>query len=193
MSAILVKSGQHAATWRGMILSMVALCVVALASPAMAVPLDEFFGSYSGSAEIVESDGSARPRDMSVEIAPTERGKFSVAWTSTTYYSDGRVNEKSYHIDFRPTDRAGVYAAAQQRNVFGHEVQLDPMKGEPFVWARIEGDTMTVFSLFVDDSGGYEIQQFDRTLIPGGLFLSFSRVRNGEILKTVEAELTRTN
>ncbi|WP_240453895.1 hypothetical protein [Chachezhania antarctica] len=194
MSAILSRHGQRAAIWRSWIRGLVTIAVVsvlAAAIPASAAPLEAFYGAYSGSADVIETDGTTIPRDMSVEIAGLERDRFLVSWTSVTFRTDGRVKEKSYTIEFKPADRPGVYAAAQTRNVFGHEVQFDPMSGEPFVWARIVDDTMTVFSLFVGDDGGYEMQQFDRTLEADGLHLSFSRVRNGEILKTVEADLVR--
>lgn len=149
-----------------------------------------FVGKYDGSAEVVALDGSKIPRDMSVEISETDDG-FRVQWTSLTYRTDGRTKEKSYTIDFVSSDREMVYAAAQKRNVFGHEVQLDPMKGEPYVWARIEGDTMTVYSLFVGANGGYSLQQYDRTLAEGGLQLRFQTIRDGEIQRAVETFLTR--
>lgn len=169
----------------------IGLCMVLvlLAGQALADP-SRFAGTYSGSAEVVSADGSTLPRDMSVEIK-TSRPGFSVTWTSVTYRSDGRVSEKSYSIDFVPSDRDSVYAAAQRKNVFGHEVQLDPMKGEPYVWGRITGDTMTVFSLFVAEDGGYSLQQYDRTLADGGLNLRFQTIRDGEILRAVETFLTR--
>lgn len=149
-----------------------------------------FVGNYSGSADVVTADGSSHKRDMSVEISLTKDG-FNVSWTSVSYKSDGRVKEKSYSIDFIPTDRPQVFAAAQKKDVFGHLVQLDPMKGEPFIWARIITDTMTVYSLFVNEDGGYEMQQYDRTLTEGGLQLEFSRVRNGQHQKSVSTLLTR--
>jgi hypothetical protein len=70
-------------------------------------------------------------------------------------------------------------------------VQLDPMKGEPYVWGRIDGDTLSVYSLFVAEDGGYEIQQFDRTLTTGGLMLDYQSVRNGQINRTVTTFLER--
>mmetsp|Transcript_7024 Transcript_7024/g.11370 ORF Transcript_7024/g.11370 Transcript_7024/m.11370 type:complete len:81 (+) Transcript_7024:73-315(+) len=79
-----------------------------------------------------------------------------------------------------------------RRNVFGHEVQLNPMKGEPYVWSRIDGETLTVYSLFVDVDGGYSLQQYDRTLADGGLNLRFQTIRDGEILRAVETFLTRS-
>lgn len=149
-----------------------------------------FVGTYSGSAEVVVADGNHARRDMSVEIDETGDG-FRVHWTSTTIKPNGRTKEKSYAIDFVPSVRDGIYSAAMERNLFGHTVQLDPMKGEPFVWGRIVGDTLTVFSLFVDDDGGYEMQQYDRTLADGGLQLEFSFLRNGEQLRSVSTFLKR--
>ena len=65
------------------------------------------------------------------------------------------------------------------------------MKGEPYVWSRIDGDTLSVYSMYVTEAGGYEIQQFDRTLATGGLELEFQNVRDGKILRTVSTFLTR--
>ncbi|MEX0349648.1 MAG: hypothetical protein AB3N15_09530 [Paracoccaceae bacterium] len=149
-----------------------------LAKAAIAADVADFVGDYTGSAEMLKSDGTLEARDMSVSISETQNG-FNVSWTTVAFKHDGRVKEQAFSIDFIPTDRSGVFSAAMKRNVFGHEVQLDPMKGEPFVWGRIWGDTMTVYSLFIDDAGGYEMQQFDRTLTKDGLDLNFSRVRDG--------------
>lgn len=170
------------------------LCAAAALSLASALPtfadVSRFFGEYVGSAEVIEADGTAVPRDMSVKIQEHRKG-FQVNWSSTTFRGDGRVSEKSYSINFVASERDGVYSAAMQRNVFGHEVQMDPMKGEPFVWARIHEDTLSVYSLSVAANGEYEIQQFDRTLAEGGLELEFLRVRNGAIQRTVTSFLER--
>lgn len=168
---------------------MIGLMFIGFAQMSLA-DASAFVGEYTGSADIVSADGNSSKRDMSVEISTTNEG-FNVSWTSVSYKSDGRVKEKSYSIDFIPTDRPNVFAAAQKKDVFGHLVQLDPMKGEPFVWSRIIEDTMTVYSLFVNDDGGYEMQQFDRTLTEGGLQLEFSRVRNGQHERSVSTLLTR--
>ncbi len=175
---------------RNALRSAAVLIVVLLAATAAQADASRFVGNYSGSAEVLSADGTKIPRDMSVEINVLEEG-FRVSWTSTTHRADGSDKVKSYTIDFRPSDREGVYAAAMKRNVFGHNVQLDPMKGEPFVWARIDGDTLSVYSLFVTETGGYEIQEFDRTLADGGLQLDFKVVMNGMIQRTVSTFLER--
>lgn len=165
--------------------------MLTMAAPVRASELiAPFVGDYVGSAEMVAADGTRIPRDMNVSIRANKEG-FTVEWTSTTRKPDGRLKSKSYSIDFLPTDRGGVYSAGMRKNVFGHSVQLDPMKGEPFVWGRIRGDMLTVFSLFVDENGDYEIQQFDRTLAEGGLNLKFTDWRNGEPQRTVETFLKR--
>lgn len=148
-----------------------------------------FVGDYSGSAEVETYDGGTAQRDMSVSIRETRDG-FTVKWNSTTW-RDGKGKQKTYTISFVPTDRDSVYAAAMTRNVFGHEVPLDPMKGEPYVWSRIVGDTLTVFSLYVSASGGYELQQFDRTLVPEGLRLDFTASSDTSARRTVTTVLHR--
>lgn len=158
---------------------------------ALANETSRFVGNYSGSADVENSDGTVTPRDMSVTISELDEG-FTVQWSSVTYRDDGRSKEKSYRIDFVPADRGdGIFAAAMRRNVFGHAVQLDPMKGEPYVWSRIHSDTLTVYSLFVSEDGGYEMQQFDRTLVDGGLELHFKRIDNGVTQREVKTFLAR--
>lgn len=169
---------------------VVCAAAVILAASVAQADISRFFGSYVGSAEVVSLDGSSRPRDMSVKISGVDGG-FSVNWASTTYRLDGTAKEKSYTIEFAPSDRDGVFAAAMKRNVFGHNVQLDPMRGEPYVWSRIEGDTLSLYSMYVTDTGGYEIQQFDRTLAEGGLALEFKNIRDGIILRTVSTFLRK--
>ena len=164
--------------------------VLAGVSLARASVMETFEGTYSGSAEVVSADGSTSNRDMSVEISETRNG-FTVAWSTTSIRANGSIKEKDYLIEFVPSDREGVYAAAMERNVFGHEVQLDPMKGEPYVWARVKNGTLSVFSLFVDEAGDYEMQQFDRTLTEGGLQLEFRAYRAGEVMRSVSTFLAK--
>ena len=168
------------------------LMALVLALPALAKgtpEIEPFLGEFTGSASYVNG-GEENKRDLSVEISQNKEG-FTVQWTSITYRPDGRVKEKSYEINFVPSDREMVYAAAQKKNVFGHAVQMDPMKGEPYVWARIVDDTLTVYSLFVGEDGSYDLQEFDRTLADGGLDLSFRSLRDGEIQREIKAFLSR--
>lgn len=160
------------------------------AIPGFAAGISQFTGEYSGSVDLVKEDGDTDPRDMSVVIREMKKG-FTIKWTSTTEKDDGRRKTKTYEIEFRKTGRNGIYSAAMTRNVFGHSVPLDPMEGEPFVWGRITGDTLTVFSLFIHPNGDYEMQQYDRTLAEGGLNLVYSSRLNGEPRRQLSTFLKR--
>lgn len=160
------------------------------AVPGLAAGISQFVGEYSGSVDLVKDDGDTDPRDMSVVIHELKKG-FTIKWTSTTEKDDGRRKTKTYEIEFQKTGRDGIYSAAMTRNVFGHAVPLDPMEGEPFVWGRITGDTLTVFSLFIHPNGDYEMQQYDRTLAEGGLDLVYSSRLNGEPRRKLSTFLKR--
>ncbi|WP_254684583.1 hypothetical protein SuNHUV7_31450 (plasmid) [Pseudoseohaeicola sp. NH-UV-7] len=168
---------------------VMALALAMAAQMAFANQIDRFAGTYTGSVSF-ESGGKTIQRDLNVKIAPTKAG-FTVDWTTGTYRADGTLKAKSYSVEFQPSERDGVYGAAMKNNVFGKAVPLDPMKGEPYVWGRIEDDTLTVFSLYVYDDGEYEIQQFDRTLVEGGLELKFKSMRDGHVHRELGAYLER--
>ena len=171
-------------------LVMLSALFLSVQSAFCAETLNRFVGSYSGSAEVEQIDGTVEQRDMSVAIRETYKG-FEVQWSTTIRRADGDAKTKSYKIEFIPSERDGVFAAAMQTNVFGHTVQMNPMKGEPFVWARVIGDTLTIFSLYVAENGDYLMQQYDRTLADGGLDLDFSLHRNGMPSRKVSTFLTR--
>lgn len=166
------------------------LVLLLLPVAAGAAGIGAFAGEYSGSAAVVKPGGETEQRDMSVVIRETRDG-FMLRWTSVSIKKDGRRKAKTYEITFQPSGRGDVFAAAMTRNVFGHAVQLDPMKGEPYVWARIIDDTLTVFSLFIAPNGDYEMQQYDRRLAPGGLDLIFSSHRNGIPMRVLQTFLKR--
>ena len=48
-------------------------------------------------------------------------------------------------------------------------------------------------ALHVLEDGGYEMQTYARTRIPEGLALVYSRVRDGEVLRTVESTLSEVD
>ncbi|MDH3377556.1 MAG: hypothetical protein OEQ39_11455 [Gammaproteobacteria bacterium] len=151
--------------------------------------IDPFIGEYTGQAK-VEVDGVEHNRDLKVSIAHT-KGGFNVTWDTTKIKASGKSKTKSYSINFVSSPRPNVFASAMKVNVFGGHVALDPMQGDPYVWARIEGPTLTVYALHILDDGGYEMQVYDRTIAEGGLELRFSRIRNGTSLRDIRASLGR--
>ncbi len=147
--------------------------------------IEAFAGQFVGTG-IAENERSGNLaltlRDLDVRIAP-EDGGFALSWTTVVRADDGSdVKRKAGAIYFVPTDQAGVFRAA---------IDMDPLAGLPFVWARIRGQTLTVHSLLVDNDGSYEIQTYDRTLTRAGMDLKFTRVRDGTPMRTVTGKLAK--
>lgn len=150
---------------------------------------EQFFGRYVGSA-VNDGDNELPGRKMEVTIKPYKKG-FNVKWSTTSFRAKNKVKKSTFTINFKPSKEPGVYGSAMSKDVFGHERPLDPLKGDPFVWAHLDGKTMTVNSLLVAQDGGYEIQTYERTLVEDGMELVFSRVQNGKIKRQIKGSLKK--
>jgi len=166
----------------------------AAAAPAFAADpsIERFFGRFIGKTAIAIG-GEKTPRDISVEIRPVDDDDdaFTIKWDTVITKADGSTKANSDKILFQDTKRDAIYSSAMRVNVFGKRTPLDPLSGDPFVWARVTGDTLTVFALLITDAGSYEMQVYDRTLTGDQMELRFSRVRDGEKLKEIMGALTR--
>lgn len=171
------------------------LAMAGLARPlhAEAPAIDAFFGRYEGRA-IVAGDGQTTTRDLDVRIEPAGdagAGQFRITWSTLIRRSEAGEKRKSYSILFKRTPRPGIFASAMRTDMFGNAVPLDPLKGDPFVWCRIAGRTLTVYALQITDDGGYDLQVYDRTLRDGGLDLKFTRLDEGQPPTVVTAVLEK--
>ena len=180
--------------WRTALPGLVLAAILTIASATTSLGdtgiLQKFFGNYTGQS-ISLADQGLSERDLAVTIKPYQNEGFSLDWTTITKRPDGKSKHQSYAVAFEPTPRAGIYRAAQRRNMFGHFMPLDPMAGEPYLWAHLSNDTLTVQALIITEDGGYEIQTYERRLAPHGLDLTFSRVADGKILKTINGVLRK--
>ncbi len=153
--------------------------------------IEDFYGDFVGHV-VTDEYGSAEDRDLSVSIRPARKDdNFQIKWTTVIHKASGKLKRKIYNIKFRPTHRPNVFSSAMKINVFGGSVPLDPLKGDPFVWARIKGDTLTVHALIISDDGSYEMQIYDRTLNKSGLWLDYTRIDRGQHVKKIETQLVR--
>ncbi len=157
------------------------------AGPAFADhAIEPFFGEYKG---IALSDNNSS-RVLKLSIKPTKKKGFEIDWSTTTFDSNNEKT-KSYTVSFVPSGRDNIFSSAMRRNLFGKLTPMDPLKGDPFVWCKIEGNSLIVYSLLILDNGGYEMQEYVRTLNGDKLNLNFSRIRNGNPLKVIKGEYTR--
>jgi hypothetical protein len=145
--------------------------------------IDPFVGKYIGKATSKLLD-KLTDRDLNFEIRKHDNG-FSLRWTTIIPRSDGKSKRTSFRIRFEKTRKVSLFSAAMRRNAFGAPVPLDPLKGDPYMWASIRGKTLGVYGVHVTADGGYELQVYERTLVPGGIKVVFKRIRNGKRLKEI--------
>ena len=131
-----MNTGRIISTW-----VLAAIAAMAMVSTGRTAEPDiaPFFGEYEGEA-VTDHDGEIRKRDLRVKISPNNNG-FTVNWISVTKRPDGKLKRKEYSIDFHPTRRGGIYRSGERRDLFGNPVPLDPMQGDPYVWARVHENT----------------------------------------------------
>ena len=181
------------------VIAFAGLVMLCIAGPnksyAQKHPMDAFFGLFSGVVAVMgEADTSTR--EVQVHIYPDDDDdeNFLIDWTTVIHRETGGDKEASYSIHFAPSERKDIYSSAMRKNMFGNWVPLNPLKGDPYVWARLKDNTLTVYAMIITDDGGYEMQQYDRTLRDDGhMKLVFTRIRNGEALRSIEGLLMRVD
>ncbi len=152
--------------------------------------IEAFYGHFSGTAD-AQVSGESERRQLTVRIEPKD-DNFEVAWGTRVKRADMTQKDHSYRILFRKTRRGAIYASAMRMNVFGKHIPMDPLAGDPFVWARIHDNTLTVYALMITNKGAYDMQIYDRTLRDdGNMDLAYTRILDGSINKEITATLER--
>lgn len=178
-------------TYRGFI-RMAALCGAMLfgigAVAAQNQPPEAFYGTFQGSGFAENRDSlyfGTTIRDLDVVIARAGSG-FSVTWTTVIRSGGDPANpdtrRKTQTVSFMPGSQPGVFRGTPSG---------DPLSGNPYIWARIAAQTLTVYILNITANGSYEMQSYARTLGGYGMELVFSRIRDGEPVRSARARLTK--
>lgn len=176
---------------RGLIPALLTLVLTVLtagAGHAENLPPRAFFGTFQGSGYAENRDSiyfGTTVRDLDVVIAASGNG-FSVTWT-TVIRSGGDPNNpdvkrKAQTVTFSPSGQPGVYRGTPSG---------DPLAGNPYVWARLEKSTMTVYIMTISPNGAYEMQSYARTVSGTGMDLVFTRIRDGEPVREAKAKLIK--
>lgn len=148
---------------------------------------ETFYGTFQGSGYAENRDSlyfGSTVRDLDVVIAPSGGG-FSVTWTTVIRSggpNDPKVTRKAQTVSFSPAGQPGVFRGTPSG---------DPLAGNPYVWARIEEHTMTTYIMTISGDGAYEMQSYARTLSGTGMDLVFTRIRDGEPVRSAQAKLVK--
>lgn len=157
-------------------------------SVARDLPISAFHGKFSGGGIAHNADSeyfAMTTRDFDVVIKPASGG-VRIDWTSVIRRGgdplNPRVRRKTSSKLLRPTGAPNVFHGSESGN---------PLKGGELCWARIDGNTLTVFLMTVSKKGIYELQQYDRTLSGAGMTLLFRSWRDGDRLRSVSGRLVK--
>jgi hypothetical protein len=151
--------------------------------------VDRFYGTFEGVSDTAV-EGELSKRDLRVIVRSDDAG-FIVDWSAQMRKMNGRVKRTEYSIAFEPTHRENIYQSMMRADLFGHMRPLDPMRGDPFVWATIDENTLTVYALLITASGAQDLQIYRRTLTRSGLSLDFTRLYDTSPIRHVTATLRR--
>ena len=112
---------------------------------------------------------------------------FKVTWTSVIRgggdVEKPKVRKKSTTRTFVPAAQRGVYKGTSSG---------DPLSGKEVSWARIKGNSLIVYLMVIDNRGAYQLQRYDRKLVGSGMELTFTRLKDGEQVRTVKGRLIKT-
>ena len=165
-----------------------AIVVAPVSATAANLPIAAFYGKFSGGGIAHNADSAffaMTTRDFDVVIEPTSGG-FRVNWTSVIRRGGDpmkpTVRRRQSSKILRPTDTPDVFHGADSG---------DPLQGKEMCWARIDGNTLSVFLMTVGADGIYELQQYDRTLSGTGMTLLFRSWRDGDRLRSVSGRLVK--
>ena len=151
--------------------------------------LETFFGVWTGSGlseNAISSEFKLTVRDVDVVIQAVDGGGFTVKW-STVQRKKGNPDNpteilKETSRTFLPTEKPGVWRGRENG---------DPLKGELYLWARLDGDTLVVNSLGIHEDGSYEVQTYQRTIDEMGMKLRFIRILDGYPVRSARGRLIK--
>ena len=164
------------------------------AAAADPVTIKAFYGTYKGSGIAKNADSlyfGVTDRDLATVIHPEPQG-FSVSWTTVLRGGGDTKNPKVRRREDKLTFVSSPNNAQGGRINQWHAAEMpDPFSGNPYAWARLEDTKLTIYMLTIDPEGRYEVQRYDRTLVAGGLELTFTDVRDGEPTRVVRGKLIK--
>jgi len=149
--------------------------------------IDAFVGQWQGMGVASGESGyflDETVRDLDVTIRGDNSG-FTVDWTTVVRkgpVGDRKVERKETSVTFQPSPQPNVFQSTDSGDLFA---------GESLTWARLDRQTLVVYHLVLNEEGAMELSRYSRTLLGGGMELEFTRLRDGEPVRSVEGQLIK--
>ena len=178
------------------ILLAAGLALVSTAVVANAASIRDFAGAWHGvELHAGEQTIAATPDVLDLKLSPEDDG-FRLEWTTFKHTADGHLQPQQIQASFAPTDRPGVFAFRPDRGslfsrLFGDPATANPLKGQTLLWARIDDATLTVYSLAIDDHGGFDLNRYARTLTDQGMTVHYTHRIENDVILTVDGRVEK--
>ncbi|MFT5693274.1 MAG: hypothetical protein ACI92E_002611 [Oceanicoccus sp.] len=147
-----------------------------------------FFGMFKGES-ITDPRGLLTTKDIDVSIWQTNRG-FAINWHSVVV-ENGAIERASHKVRFERTHTSGIYRAHRPPNIMGNARSPDPIDGNPYYWARLADNTLTVYLVQIAPDGSVDLRIYLRKLAGNQIQLKLTRMRDGQPLATTYGVLRR--
>ncbi len=76
-------------------------------------------------------------------------------------------------------------------SLFADPATGNPLEGETLLWARVEGPTLIVYSLSINQKGGFNLERNARTVEHGAMTVRHSYRFENDRVVTIEGRLER--
>lgn len=158
-----IKGGRR--LFRSIGLALILLPVVVFLAHAGVLPEDflgEFRGAVTGDVAGVEGDFNL--------VSQEGRNSFLMTW---------------------PPNRSAGFEATDNPNVFHAALRGRLIEGTPTFWARLEGGKLIVYSMQIDEHGGYDLYSYIYQPADDGLDLTVRHLRSGSAPMESKGRLKR--
>jgi hypothetical protein len=184
--------------WRH-VLAATALLAGPCTASADAATIEDFFGEWRGvdvSVDDAEQAPKLSPSDLDMAITD-EDGGFRIRALALGREPDGTLVARPMDATFAPTEVVGVFAFAPGTgsllsSLFADPAVGNPLEGDTLLWARLQDDTLHVYSLAIDQVGGFALEHSTGRLTGDGLATRYELRSQNDRVMAVEGRLERT-
>ncbi|MGH1477171.1 MAG: hypothetical protein ACRBM6_00335 [Geminicoccales bacterium] len=153
------------------------LASVLLTTTASSASLvSEFAGPWSGQT-IEKPYDTVEAEMIGIEIEERDDG-FELSWNDLSPNGEEALSGQPLIAYFAKTDRDGVFEAQPEDGSFLDQMFAspetgNPLDGENLLWARIDSETLSVYSLKIDENGQFDLDHYSWVRTDGGLALHY--------------------
>jgi len=177
------------------VLTAVGLLLVPHAGSA--AEIQDFFGEWRGVEVSVDGPAPAlklAPPDLDASIED-QNGGVRIRSLALTRSPDGPVVSPR-DATFAPTETPGVFAyepgaGSLLSSLFADPAVGNPLEGDTLLWARLQDEALHVYSLAINDRGGFALEHSTAQLTENGMVTRVLLRQENEQIVTVEGRLER--